>query len=245
MSMSSSQMWWYKIDQQQAHYITFEENDIVATVKEKFISKSPSLKNMDPGQIIIRKASGEELQVDSKISQLVIQGVGTDPRTAVLVAGETSVAAGVATHPRVAPAAAVERLSLCEEALGQVQPWQWIWCRITYRSTDVGIKSRLSDHMRTYSPGTLGGTLQRRKDVTVVTIEGTHEIVRSVLTWMERMPYPRDEVSKRLIHKAKHEQFLLLRSCPEPRSENSSGNVAEEGTSASSLSDASTPSRIS
>ena len=58
------------------------------------------------------------------------------------VVGHLSVAAlfaltGVATHPEVAPTAAAVRLSLCEEALGQVQPWQWIRCRISYRSRDL------------------------------------------------------------------------------------------------------------
>ena len=52
-------MWWYKIDQQEAHFIQFDENDIVATVKEKLIFKCPSLQKLDPGQITIRKVSGE------------------------------------------------------------------------------------------------------------------------------------------------------------------------------------------
>ncbi|CAE7530645.1 unnamed protein product, partial [Symbiodinium microadriaticum] len=217
MSMSSGQMWWHKIGQQEAHFIMFEETDIVATVKEKFISKSPSLQSLDPGQIIIRKASGEELLVDSKISQLVIQGLGKEPEIAVLVNGETSSAAGVATHPEVAPTAAAMRLSLCEEALGQVQPWQRIRCRIPYRSTDAGIKSRLADHIRQYTFGTLGGTVQRREDATVMTIEGTCQNIRAVLQWMEQtMRYPRGEIRKSLI-------------------------VADEGTNVSSLSDALRP----
>ena len=39
-------MWWYKIDQQEAHFIQFDENDIVATVKEKLIFKCPSLQKL-------------------------------------------------------------------------------------------------------------------------------------------------------------------------------------------------------
>ena len=174
---------------------------------------------------------------------------------------------GVATHPEVAPTAAAMRLSLCEDALGQVQPWQWIRCRIPYRSrdataskgdtslccafvlkllssstmtpnrsTDAGIKSRLADPIQQYTLGTLGGTVQRRQDATVVTIEGTYENVRAVLQWMEQ--------TMRYLQ-AQRAEFKLLQSCPEPRSEHSSGNVADEGTSVSSLSDVCTPSRIS
>ena len=164
---------------------------------------------------------------------------------------------GVATHPEVAPTAAAMRLSLCEEALGQVQPWQRIRCRIPYRSrdamgskgdirlfhsctfalkqlhicfeaivlinhdpsrsTDAGIKSRLADHIRQYTFGTLGGTVQRREDATVMTIEGTCQNIRAVLQWMEQtMRYPRGEIRKSLI-------------------------VADEGTNVSSLSDALRP----
>ncbi|CAE7608743.1 unnamed protein product, partial [Symbiodinium sp. CCMP2592] len=117
---------------------------------------------------------------------------------------------GAAIHPRAAPTAAVQlnQLSLCEEVLGAVQQEQWIRCRISYRSTDYGIKARLSDHVEKYFPGALGGTVQRRENVTVVTIEGTYHSVRSLLEWMQtHMPYPRDATSKTLIIQAKYKQF--------------------------------------
>ncbi|CAE7298303.1 unnamed protein product [Symbiodinium sp. CCMP2456] len=215
MSTSSSQMWWYKIDQQEAHFIQFDENDIVATVKEKLIFKCPSLQKLDPGQITIRKASGEALPVGSKISQFVTQGVGTEPETAVLVAEKTSVAAGVATH--VAPTAAAVRLSLSEEAFRQVQPWQWIRCRISYRSTDAGIKSRLCDHMRQYTLGTLGGTVQRREDATVVTIEGTFDNMPA-----SRIRVPRTKARARVSAKARGTS--TLRRCATPNRSAVSGS---------------------
>ena len=87
-------------------------------------------------------------------------------------------------------------------------------------------------------PGILGGTVQRRENTTVVTIEGSYHSVSSVLAWMQtNMPYPRTVTSKVLIIKPKYEQFRVLRSHPEPRSELSSGNVVNEGSSVSSVSD--------
>ncbi|CAE7785259.1 unnamed protein product [Symbiodinium pilosum] len=247
----ASQCFWFKIvvgGSHEADFVHYAEDDIVASIKHKIIRQNPRLSQVNPGELTLKAASGEAaLAVDSKISLLVAQGYGAHAATAVLV-DHLPDFAGAAIHPRAAPTAAVQlnQLSLCEEVLGAVQQEQWIRCRISYRSTDYGIKARLSDHVEKYFPGALGGTVQRRENVTVVTIQGTYHSVRSLLEWMQtHMPYPRDATSKTLIIQAKYKQFKVLKSHPEPRSEHSSGNVADEGSSVSSRSDARTPSRIS
>jgi len=169
------------------------------------------------------------------------------PPGSVLLAVPATAAAAASTYIQVpvAPPQPTTLVGMFMRVRNQFNQGEKVQCKVSLSTTESGIKSRLADHVGAFYPGAVGGYVRRVHDLTKIMIESELDNVKGVLGFVdnEKSQCVEFTVNRLSFTRDPGKSFHIFRSTPAPQN-SSSGDVGEEGRSASSVSDARTPSRL-